>query len=221
MNKETVLRRAPKQERSRATYDKILTAAEELMRHRGTDDFTLAEVCKLAKVSMGAIYDKFESKDDLVHAVHDRMIVSVNSVLTQRIEAVAQAAKTLGELIPGIVEVVGETFREFAPILRPMILRSAVDRKIEENGYKAHFETVALVHREILAYRQEITHPDPDHAASAAYSLADAALARFLGLGAPKAQVADVMDWHARKQDVALMCLAFLKLDPELAGLRI
>lgn len=58
----------PQQGRSRASYERMLAAAEKLMVKRGNDDFTLTEVAKAGKVSIGSIYLRFDSKDDLIRA---------------------------------------------------------------------------------------------------------------------------------------------------------
>jgi AcrR family transcriptional regulator len=47
----------------------MLAAARSLMIERGSEDFTLQEVGTRGKVSIGSIYLRFESKDNLVRAV--------------------------------------------------------------------------------------------------------------------------------------------------------
>lgn len=191
------------------------------MRHRGTDEFTLVEVCKLGKVSMGSIYDKFETKDQLVLAVHQRMLAKVSSAQIEQLQKIARQSKNLNDLIPALIEVTAESLREFAPILRPMMLRSAADKTIELNGQDSYREVATLAIEQILSRREEISHPDPDQAAAAAYAMAYAVFARFLGLGSSEFHDNDLMDWLELKRNVSLMCLSFLKLSPELANLRL
>lgn len=66
MDIETILAkaRAPQQGRSKASFERMLATAEELMTQRGSDEFTLNEVAKHGKVSIGSIYCRFDSKDD-------------------------------------------------------------------------------------------------------------------------------------------------------------
>ena len=199
----------------------MVAAAEQLMRNRGTDEFTLTEVCKLGKVSMGSIYHQFESKDDLIHAVQDKMLLNLGVAQREMIERSVEGAKNLPELLSNLVEGIGESLREHAPILRPIMLRSATDERVWQTGTSAYSSVAALVDQAILARRDEISHPNPEHAVSAAFSIAYAALARFLGLGTPGSSNGDLMEWHALKQDLSFMCLAFLTPTPAtVTGLR-
>src|SRR5439155_8476116 len=61
--------REPLQGRSRASFERMLEAAEKLLVERGSDEFTLSDVSKAGKVSIGSIYCRFDSKDDLIRAV--------------------------------------------------------------------------------------------------------------------------------------------------------
>lgn len=58
----TVLRRAPKQERSQHLVDAILTAAKALVVKHGVDALTTNRVARLAGVSIGSFYQYFPSK---------------------------------------------------------------------------------------------------------------------------------------------------------------
>ena len=64
--------RAPKQERSRRSFDKAVDAAISLLVERGSDAFTLVEVAERAGVSTGSIYTRVDSKDDLLRFAHAR-----------------------------------------------------------------------------------------------------------------------------------------------------
>ena len=54
----TTALRAPVQGRSKASYERMLVAAEGLMVSRGSDDFTLQEVSKKGKVSIEFVIKK-------------------------------------------------------------------------------------------------------------------------------------------------------------------
>ena len=61
--------RRPQQGRSKASLERMLAAARELMLERGSEEFTLQEVSERGQVSIGSIYLRFESKDNLVRGV--------------------------------------------------------------------------------------------------------------------------------------------------------
>ena len=75
----TVAVQPPQQERSRASFERVIEAATSLLEEEGYDGFTLAEVSKRANVSIGSIYARVKSKDDLFYVIQDRyMTVSEN-----------------------------------------------------------------------------------------------------------------------------------------------
>lgn len=64
--------REPKQERSRQSFDKAVDATVSLLVERRSDAFTLVEVAQRAGVSIGSIYGRVSSKDDLIRAAQAR-----------------------------------------------------------------------------------------------------------------------------------------------------
>ena len=62
----------PQQERSRASFERVLQAATSLLAEKGYDGFTLAEVSERAGVSIGSIYARVKSKDELFYVIQDR-----------------------------------------------------------------------------------------------------------------------------------------------------
>ena len=75
----------PQQERSRASFERVIQAATALLEEDGYDGFTLAEVSKRANVSIGSIYARVKSKDDLFYVIQDRyMTVTENRPRLQR-----------------------------------------------------------------------------------------------------------------------------------------
>jgi TetR/AcrR family transcriptional repressor of nem operon len=67
----------PTTSKGRATRDRILDTATELVFEHGVAGTTLDDVRTAAKVSKGQLYHYFADKDDLVHAVIDRTIQQV------------------------------------------------------------------------------------------------------------------------------------------------
>jgi AcrR family transcriptional regulator len=195
----------------------MLRAADALLRERGTDDFTLAEVCTLGRVSIGSIYFRFSSKDELVRAVHERVMADLDATRSAEIARALEESTDLPDLIARLIERTAETLREFAPILRPLMLRSVVDAQVYDRGQESYRRSAQLMHDALLQRRDEITHPDPEKAVAAAYTIAYAALGRFLGFGSPGQVVGGVIEWDTLKRNVTLSCAAFLMVKPELA----
>ena len=67
----------PVTDKGRATRNRVLDAATQLVFERGVAGTTLDDVRAAANVSKGQLYHYFADKDDLVHAVIDRTVQQV------------------------------------------------------------------------------------------------------------------------------------------------
>jgi len=201
--------RVPQQGRSRASFERMLKAAEELMAERGSVDFTLIEVGKRGKVSIGSIYCRFDSKDDLVRAVQARVLERVNVVQFEAIEKARAEASDLVALVEILVEGTAETLRRFADVLRPLMLRASTDPQVAEVGKARYGEVAAAVREALLEHRDEIRQPDAERAVDSAYRILYGPIARHLGFGSSM-EAAWEGDWTILKEDLARMIAAFL-----------
>ena len=64
-------RKQPKQERSQATVEAILTATAHILTEDGYDRLTTNRVAERAGVSIGSLYQYFPHKDALIFALAD------------------------------------------------------------------------------------------------------------------------------------------------------
>lgn len=108
-----------KTRRSRATRERIMTAASELMVERGNTDFQMSEVSARCHMSKGALYYYFSDKDELVEAVFE---ASGDELVSAIEEAVSQAASAR--------EALESLFSELARRMRtrsPLVLALTVE----------------------------------------------------------------------------------------------
>src|SRR4051795_8248487 len=64
----------PLQNRSRASLERVLEAGQKLLEEEGWEGFTVQEVSRRAKVSIGSIYARAPSKEALIYAIYDRAV---------------------------------------------------------------------------------------------------------------------------------------------------
>ena len=209
--------RVPQQGRSRASFERMVETAERLMTERGTDDFTLNEVARVGKVSIGSIYGRFESKDDLIHEVQIRVISRVDAEMLSRLDDARAAANDLPTFIVATVEAVADTLKRFARVMTPFMLRANTDPFIASVGKAGYIRTAEAVRGNFLDYRKSIRHPDPDHAIDAAFRMLYASLARYLGFGS-SAEAAGEGDWAILKTELAYMVQAYLCYEAPASG---
>jgi AcrR family transcriptional regulator len=79
--------RPPQQARSRAALQRILVSAEQELVDTGSDDLTMAAVAERAGMSVGAIYRRFEGKEQLLHAVRDRLLTRVEDDIAAALDS--------------------------------------------------------------------------------------------------------------------------------------
>lgn len=87
-----------KTRKSRATRERIMTAASELMVERGNTDFQMSEVSARCHMSKGALYYYFSDKDELVEAVLEASGDELVSAIEEAVSQAASASEALESL---------------------------------------------------------------------------------------------------------------------------
>jgi AcrR family transcriptional regulator len=201
--------RAPVQGRSKASYERMLAAAEELLRRKGSAEFTLNEVSRQGKVSIGSIYNRFESKEDLLHSVQLRVLERVDSTMEQRLNSAMEASRTLPQLVSGMIDALAETLREYQDVLGPLMSRATDDPLVAQTGKASYKATASAFTNAVLAYRHDIAHPDPRRSIEAVFRVIYGAIARYLGLGSTSTAAWEG-EWTILKDDLGRMATAYL-----------
>ena len=93
--KPTTHRRRASQARSRATVDKILASAAELMASRGGEPVTMTEIAQKSGVVIGSLYQYFSDKSEIIEALLIRHNAEVDGMFKESLAGVT----TLEELI--------------------------------------------------------------------------------------------------------------------------
>lgn len=75
----------PRQRRSREARERILSAAETVLREGGVDAFSMAAVAKAANFPVGNIYRRFEGKDDLLQALKELVAIRIRSGILEAV----------------------------------------------------------------------------------------------------------------------------------------
>jgi AcrR family transcriptional regulator len=201
--------RAPKQERSQRSWERVLACSAQLLADEGYEGFTLGKVSDRSGVSTGSIYGRVDSKDELVRVVHARMVETLDAD-REALFAEVRRAQTLAEVVPDVVHGIAELLRRHAAILRPMMLRAAYDEGIRSVGKASALRIRDDCLATVLAHRAEILHPRPERAASICYTLTYDTVARYLGLGS-SLEAAGEGDWDELVADLADVFLRVLR----------
>jgi AcrR family transcriptional regulator len=93
------------QKRSIETRSRILSAALECFARAGYDATGVAEICAVAKVSKGAFYHHFPTKQSVFQALLDDWLITIDMMLDssrQGTTSAPQALRQMSELMTGV-----------------------------------------------------------------------------------------------------------------------
>jgi AcrR family transcriptional regulator len=198
--------RPPLQRRSRESLERVLRAGERLLAERGYDGFTISEVSRAAKVSVGSVYGRFEGKDALVHEIHRRMLERLTPPAG---DALVETADLRAAVQRATRRLADATDSERA-LLRAFMLRGPVDARIAARGSEASQAAGRVFKGVILARADEIGHPDPELATDIAYRMVYDVLGRHVMYG-PTFESDSERTWAELVDELIEAVLAYLR----------
>jgi AcrR family transcriptional regulator len=201
--------RPPQQERSRASFERVLAAGAQLLEEHGYEAFTLTEVSRRAKVSIGSIYGRVESKDDLIREIHARAMAELAGEHRDAIAARDVSRLPTVALVVEAVREFSEPIRKHARLLSVFMHLGAVDDVIAGSGSASSRETGRRFKELILTRRDEIVHPDPDLAVDVAFRMAYCTLARQIMYG-PTFESSRRIGWDRLVEELGGACASYL-----------
>ncbi|MFV0374046.1 TetR/AcrR family transcriptional regulator [Microbacterium sp.] len=126
--------RAPRQARSRESWERVLQAGMDLFAERGWDQLTIAEVCRRADVTPPTIYARVDGKAGLFRAVHDRWLDEVDLVVTELTAEHIHDGAPPAVAAASAARVVLGVFERKGAVLRALIHRSGQDEELLRRG---------------------------------------------------------------------------------------
>ncbi len=164
--------RPPQQERSRRTLEHLLQAGAEVLAERGYDGLSVAEVCRRAGISAGALYTRFEGKDALVRAIHAQVMADLSAeVAALYAPSPEWDALPTPVLIEQAVRGLVSHFRGHAAIVRAIVLRAAVDSVMRAEGAIAVGRMADAFTRLLLTRAADVAAADPEATVRAAFTM--------------------------------------------------
>ena len=203
----------PQQERSRQSLERALDAAVALMVERGSDAFTLAEVAERADVSIGSIYGRVKSKDDLLRSVHARELQRIDQETVKAFRRFKREPGDLDSAAAFAVTAAAQILRKNAGILGPFMMRANSDPVIAEMGARSHVSLEAQFTTVVMSRSERVTHPNPTAAVHWTFTVVYSVIARYLGLGSSP-EAAGQGDWNQMLSYLIDMTISFLTHPP-------
>ncbi len=203
--------KAPCQQRSRDSQERILRAAEALIKSKGFEALTTAEVVRRSRTSIGTLYARFGDKTALLHAVQDRVQTREEAVMRTRLAKVDWDTLSLEETVRQLLEISRLATEGDDRLYEAFVVHGATDPVVRAQGYR-HKATIEGLEVEILMrHAGQIGHADPEGAARVASRLAQAAQEEYVqrslsGVSLPTAAPPDLL-----LQRLADVIIAYLR----------
>jgi AcrR family transcriptional regulator len=202
--------RPPQQRRSRESLERVLKAGERVLTEKGYEGFTIAEVSRKAKVSVGSVYGRFDSKEALIRAIHLRLMERLTGPEEEVAAAPDDPGLDLAAVVARGVHALADSMDRERTLLRVFMVRGAVDPSIARPGSESSQATGRAFETAVLAHRGEIGHDDPELAADIAFRMVYDVLARQVMHG-PTFESDRPVAWDELVGELIAAVLAYLR----------
>jgi AcrR family transcriptional regulator len=209
--------KTPCQQRSRDSLERILKTAEALIRTKGFEALTVAEVVRRSETSIGTFYARFIDKTALLHAVQERVHGREEAQIRERVGKVGWDTLSLEETVRGLVDIKRAVTKGNERLLEAFVVHGATDPVVRQRGYRYKASVENLEVEVLMRHAAQIGHQDPESAARVASRLWQAAQEEQVqrsqsGVSSPGAVPQDLL-----MQKLAEVVIAYLR-SPDISG---
>jgi AcrR family transcriptional regulator len=206
-----VVTHPPRQKRTRESLEKIMSAGLQVLASKGSDGFTVAAVAERAGVGSTAIYRRFEDKDTLLLALHQRFSDEFLSTWRPSYRALARADLDLDALVRGFVGEMAAAYRHHEKLLRVFVTLAINDPRIADAGDRAVAAMALEFEEALLAHRDQFRCAKPELAVAMCFQTAQDSFLRLVLYGR---QAHDELGWEPLADELSAMMLAYLLASP-------
>jgi len=165
--------RRPTQARSRATLDRLMTAAAELLAERRFEEATIAELVSRARSSVGAFYARFGSKEALLQELDERLFEDGRASWKEFLDEKRWEGSGAGEILDATIDRLVVKRRERRGLLRALSLHARTNPRSEFARRSARLNRLLAERFAALLSTRGIGHPRPLEAVAFALQIAD------------------------------------------------
>lgn len=186
--------RAPLQDRSKRTLERILDAAEEIIRTRGVAALTIPGVAQAAQSSVGSFYARFPDKAALLRTLHERACEQSVATAETALDPAGWEGVGTAEVIRVFVTFAVRLFAERRPMMLAFSAELAADAGFAARRAGAAAGIARALRKLLLERSASIAHPAPERAVDMALRLVTGVLEQRNGLdagGLPEVAIAD------------------------------
>ena len=154
------------QARSQETRDRLLDAAETLLREGGPEKATVPAIARRAKVAVGSVYRRFPDKDAVLRSIYERFFDRSTAANREALSEDRWTDVPLELMLRRLVDGMVRGYRFHAPLLAALLryVDSHPDADFRKHAEGMRADVFAGLSRLLLSRRDEITHADPERA---------------------------------------------------------
>lgn len=197
-----------KQERSQRNLERIVSAAETVLSRDGWEAFTMKAVADEADASVGGIYRRFASKEQLLRAIKDNVLTRADAMHR---DIATQKAKSLYEAVNNYSRARIDSLTGYAEILRKILdAQQRPDQVMENRGRQSVQVGMDTFRAMVIPHKAEIRHADPELAVEFAFYVFNATVLRKMHAYASES-VFEHVDWQIMKTETTALIVSYLK----------
>jgi AcrR family transcriptional regulator len=201
--------RPPRQQRTHQSLERILDVAERLLRDKSFDDIHVRELALRAETSVAAFYRRFNDKDGLLHALHERRCEEAFATADDAFNPARWEGSGIEEILRTIFPFLIEVMQPNASLYRAIYQRAITDDLMRERAMKLNRYVMSGLSDLLMARRDEIHHPNPAAAISFALTQAVALLVQQYTVGIRDMGPVPLGD-DVIADELAASCVAYL-----------
>lgn len=153
--------RAPHQDRSRKTLERLLDAAEALLQERGFEAVSVAEIARAAGSSVGAFYARFRDKNGLLNHLHERFCEEAMATADHALAPERWHAADAEAILIAVVGFMEAIHRTRSGMFRAFLLVGCHDPQFMERDARLSAYFLERLTALLMERRAEIGHPRP------------------------------------------------------------
>jgi AcrR family transcriptional regulator len=209
--------KTPCQQRSRDSLERILKTAETLIRTKGFEALTVAEVVRRSQTSTGTFYARFVDKTALLHVVQERVHGREETRMRERVAKVDWDALSLEETVQELVEIKRAVTKGNGKLLEAFVVHGATDPVVRQRGYQYKAAIENLDVEVLMRHAAQIGHKDPESAARVASRLWQAAQEEHVQRSKSGVTFSGAVPQDLLIQKLAEVVIAYLR-SPDISG---
>lgn len=149
------------QQRSEQTLEAILDSAEALIAQKGYAATSVSEVSRIAGVTIGALYGRFENKEALLEGLFDRLCEQTQCVFEQLWIDLAANTLEFRRALERSMEAMGWIYSERSVLVSAVNQAAATNPALRKRILAFNKRICARLYCELERYADEIRHPQP------------------------------------------------------------